>query len=231
MHPELVAIANVWQADVKVDSLRAEHEGLVAAASSAIEANKAATAVLSEARATLTQLQGKERVNNRELDSYVQKRDATKRMIDEGTAPDYAAAERQLAGCRAKVDELETTGLELLDAIEAAQGAVRAAERAGADAATAERDARQALAARDAAIRSELAVALGARELAWKELPAELRTPYTELRRRKRTVLVNVVEGACSVCHMRVPPQRVVEVQMKRALHTCVGCGGYLLPG
>lgn len=230
MHPDLVAISNLWQCDVRVDTLRAEHERLVAAVNAAIQAHKAALTARDAAKAALDALKVQERANNRELDSYVQKRDSTKRMIDDGSTPDYAAAERQLAGCRAKVDEFETIGLDLLDRIDAANADLAAAEKALAESVTTEKDARQALGARDAALRVELTAALGDREAAWREVPTDYHTPYAELRRRKRVALVNVEEGVCSVCHMRVAPQKMNEVQMKRAVHTCVGCGGYLLP-
>ncbi len=231
MHPDLVAISNVWQADVRVDALRGEHEKLVAAVNAAIQAHKDAVAARDAAKATLDARKTEDRANNRELDSYAQKRDTTKRMIDEGTAPDYAAAERQLANCIAKVDELETRGLELLDALEADTAALAAAEEVRKKAEAAEKEARQALGARDASLRVELTAALKDREAAWKELPVDYQVPYSELRRKKRPALVTVVENTCTTCHMRVPAQKLNEVQMNRAVHACVGCGGYLLPG
>lgn len=231
MHPDLVAISNLWQTDVRVDTLRAEHEHLVATVTGAIQAHKDAVAARDAAKVALEKAKTEERVNNRELDSYAQKRDATKRMIDDGSAPNYAAAERQLANCIALVDELETKGLDLLDAVDAATAALAAAEKARVDADAAERAARQALAARDAPLRVELTAAMQAREGAWAELPHDYQVPYSDLRRRKRVALVNVDDGSCSVCHMRVAPQKLNEVLLKRAVHTCVGCGGYLLPG
>jgi predicted nucleic acid-binding Zn-ribbon protein len=231
LHPDLVAISNLWQADVQVDTLRAEHEHLVSVATAAIKAHKDAVAARDAAKAALEATKTEDRANNRELDSYVQKRDTTKRMIDEGTAPDYAAAERQLARCRELVDDLETKGLELLDRLEAATKTLAEAEKARVKAEDDEREARKALGARDASLRVELTAALKVREAAWAELPPDYHVPYTALRQKKRIALVNVVEGSCSVCHMRVAPQKANEVQMKRAVHTCVGCGGYLLPG
>ncbi|MDP2314242.1 MAG: hypothetical protein Q8P41_15170 [Pseudomonadota bacterium] len=231
MHPDLVAISNLWQADVRVDSLRAEHERLVATVNAAIQTHKDAVVARDAAKAVLDATKAEERVNSRELDSYVQKRDATKRMIDDGSSPNYAATERQLANCIALVDELETKGLDLLDRLDAATAGLAAAEKALATAEADERAARQALGARDASLRVDLTAALRAREVVWGELPFDYQTPYSELRRRKRVALVNVEEGNCTVCHMRVAPQKLNEVQMKRAVHTCVGCGGYLLPG
>lgn len=230
MHPDLVAVSNVWQVDSSLDRLRAEHEGLTGAVARATEARARAEKTRDEARAALDALVKSDRENGRELDSYVQKRDATRRMIDGGTAPDYAAAERQLAQCAAKVDELETSGLEILERIDGAKATLAAAEKALAKADEELRDARGALTARDAPIRAEMAALAPKREAAWAELPHVLRDPYADLRRRKRPVLVNVVEGSCSVCHMRVPPQKAIEVQLGRATHTCVGCQAFLLP-
>ena len=91
------------------------------------------------------------------------------------------------------------------------------------------RDAQAALSQRDAALRAEAAVVLKQREAAYAELPMDYRTPDGE-RRRKKPALVNVIEGDCAVCHMRVPPQRLVEVQLGRVVHTCPGSSGYPLP-
>ena len=165
MHPDLVAISNVWQADVRSDTLRAEHEKLVSATTAAIAANKQAVAARDAAIAALAALKDRERANNRELDTYTQKRDTTRRMIEGGTAPDYAAAERQLANCIAKVDEHETIALELLELIDAAVATKAAAETACGKAADAEKEARAALGARDAGLRTELAAALAEREI------------------------------------------------------------------
>lgn len=231
MHPDLVAISNVWQADSAIDRLKAEHEGLTAASAKAAEARARAEAERDAARAALDAVVKAERENGRELDSYVQKRDTTRRMIDQGTAPDYAAAERQLAQCTAKVDELETSGLELLDGLDAARATLAAAEKALAAADEEAKAAKAALAARDPGIRTEMAAAIPRREAAWAELPNDYRGPYGELRRRKRVALVNVEEGgSCAVCHMRIAPQKVNEVRLARGVHTCPGCGGFVLP-
>ncbi len=231
MHPELVAISNVWQADVQVDTLKGEHDALTAAVAQLAQAHTDAVAARDAAKAGLEATKTRERHNNRELDSYVQRRNATRLMINDGSAPDYAAAERQLANCIALVDELETKGLDLLDALEARTAGLKASEEARDKADSAEKDAREALSARDASLRVELGAALRKREGVWAEMPVDHRNHYADLRRKKRIALVNVEEGSCVVCHMRVPPQKANEVQMKRAVHTCVGCGGYVLPG
>lgn len=230
MHPELVAIANVWQRDHTIDTLKAEHEGLSAAVQQAIRAKAEAEAALAAATAAFAATKDEERANTRSLDEYVQKRNASRKMIDEGTAPDYAAVTRQWERCVAIVDDLETKGLELLDQLDAADRTIRNARHTLAEADTKLVAARAALAARDAPIRSELTATLGARAEAWAALPAFYRSPYDDLRRRKRRVLTNTQDGLCVQCHMRIPPQRIVEVHSLKAVHTCPGCQAYLLP-
>ena len=230
MHPVLVAISNVWQVDARIDALKAEHEALSADVARATQARAEAEKALLDARVTLDAVVKAERASARELDSYAQKRDATRKMINEGTAPDYAAAERQLAQCIKLVDELETTGLDLLEQLDGGRAALAVAEAARTKAEQQLAEAKAALAGRDGPIRAELGAALKAREVVWPELPSDYHSHYGDLRRRKRPALVNVVDGTCTTCHMHQAPQRVNDVQLDRAVHTCPGCGGYLLP-
>lgn len=230
MHPDLVAISSVWQPDHLIDTLKAEHEGLTAAVAAATREQEAAEAAIRDARARLDALRQEERANTRELEGYAQKRDVTRRMIDTGTAPDYAAAERQLQSCIERVDHFETRALELMEASEAVEAELRAATERERRARQALDDARAALRARDGAIRTEMAAALERRNAAWAALPGDYRAPYAELRRKKRPVMVNTVEGACVVCGARIAPQRLVETQLAKAVHACNGCGAWLLP-
>lgn len=230
MYPDLVLVSNLYAVDRKQDRLRHEHEQLVGAVQRAQKEVADTTARCVAAAAALGKAKDGDRANARELDGYVQKRDTTKKLLDSGAAPNYEAAVKQYDSCVRIVDELETKALEWMDAVEAANAEDRAAKEALAKAEAGLKEARAALGARDAPIRKELTELLAEREGHAAALPAELRTPYQELRRKKRPVLVNVVEGSCSSCQQRVPPQRLIETQLNKALHTCPGCGGYLLP-
>jgi predicted nucleic acid-binding Zn-ribbon protein len=230
LHPDLVAISNVWQPDAAIDALKAEHEGLSAAVKKAIEAKGSAEAAKAAAQAAVDTLRTETRANTRELEEYVAKRTSTERMINDGSAPDYAAAERQLAKCSEIVDQLETRALELMETEDSARAALAAATDAVAQATHTLDEARAALGTRDAPLRAELAALLPRKEAAWAQLHHDLRAPYSELRRKKRRVLVNTVEGVCQTCQMRVPANKVNEVALGKALHVCPGCGGYLLP-
>ncbi len=230
MHPDIVAISNVWQCDVRIDALKAEHEGLNRVIKAAEASLAAADAGLATAQAALAAAKTAERVNARELDSYTEKRAATREMINTGTAPDYAAAERQLANVIARIDTLETAGIELLDALEAAGEAVKSAERARKKALDDLAVGKAALVARDAPLRKELGEILPRREAAWEELHPELKPQYFDQRRKKKRALVNVVEKTCSACSTFVPPQVWLDTESGKEAHRCTGCGAWILP-
>lgn len=230
MHPDLVAISNLYAADRVIDGLRAEHEGLSGAVRAARAALEAAEARVAGAQEALAAVVAQQRKTERELGGYVDQRDRTRKLIDTGGVAEYAAAERQVAQCNAIIDDLETRSLEEMERRDGAEAELSAAKAEVAEATARLAEARAALGARDGAIRAELASAVEAQRTVAAELPAAWRVPYAELRRRKRAVLVNVVDGNCSACGMRVTPQKVLETQKLRAVHTCVGCSGFILP-
>lgn len=230
MHPDLVAISNLWQIDHRNDQLRAEHEGLASAVRAADTALKAAEARLAELDARRDANTQTARRNDRELADYADKRDRTRKMIETGTAPDYAAAERQLAQVLEIVDRLETAALELMEGAEAMATERLVAAREVEDARRALTAAREALGARDAPIRSELTELIAARPPVADALPHEYRAAYAQLRQRKRPALVNTKDNMCQGCQTKIPAQRCVETALARAVHTCPGCQGWLLP-
>lgn len=230
MHADLVAISNLWQLDHRNDELRAEHEGLSGAVRAAVAAQAAGQAVLDAALAERAALTTRARQNDRELVDYAEKRDRTRKMIDGGTAPDYAAAERQLRQVLEIVDRLETTALELMEQAEAADKALVTLRKAVEEAAAAQTAARAALGARDAAIRAELTDILARRPPIAAALPHEYQGGYAQLRQRKKAALVNTKDNSCQTCQTRIPAQRVVETALGTAVHVCPGCGGWLLP-
>ncbi len=229
MHADLVAISNLYAADRAIDALRGEHEALSSAVRAAREGVAAAEAVVKTSEAAVATVVSMQRTTDRELEDYVDKKKRAQKLIDTG-AGDYASAERQVAQCAAIIDQLETRALELMEQRDAAEQALAAARRELAARQAELESARAKLSARDVPIRAELAAALDKQRAVSPELPSIYRQHYDDLRRRKRAVLINVTDGCCSVCAMRIPPQKFVETQKDRAVHVCVGCGGYILP-
>jgi len=229
VHADLVAISNLYAADRAIDTLRGEHESLSSAVRAARDAVASAEASVKLNEGAVATVVAAQRATDRELEDYIDKKKRAQKLIDTG-AGDYAAAERQVAQCAAIIDQLETRSLELMDQRDGAESVLVSSRRELAGRQAELEAARGKLAARDAPIRAELAAAFEHQRAVSPQLPASYRLHYDDLRRRKRIVLINVDDGCCSACAMRIPPQKFVEVQKFRAVHTCVGCGGYILP-
>jgi predicted nucleic acid-binding Zn-ribbon protein len=229
MHDDLVLISNLYQADVAADRARAALAGLEKAEADANAERDACTRELAAQHASFAALQDQARVNEQDLARWTETRATTQRRLDTGP-PDWVTAERQLSAAVARIDTLETEGLALLDAIDAAQAAVTRAQRALQAAEATLTDRSHARTAQSPALEAARDAALARRAEAAEALPLAYRGTYADLRRRRKPALVNVVDGQCSACAMRVPPQRMVETQTDAAVHTCPGCTAYLLP-
>jgi predicted nucleic acid-binding Zn-ribbon protein len=231
MHVDLALISNLWSVDSAMDKLRAEHDSLSGAVRSAVTTLASCEAEVLAATAARDKVVVETRTNDRELAGYVEQRNKTRTMINTGTAPDYAAAERQLAQVLAIVDQLETRSLELMEQLDAATAAKEAAEKERAKAQESLAAARAALGVRDGPIRVELTALIAKQKIAAAELPSMYRTDYGEQRRRKRPGVTTVGEaGTCTNCGMKARPQHLIEVQLARAVHACSGCGAWFLP-
>ena len=230
MHPDLALISDVWGHDRQLDQHRAEIERLAADLARADREVTSLDQRLNEARPRLAAMRDQERVKNRELEQYQEQRDRTRRLIDTGATPNYAASEKQLQQTNAIIDRLETELLDLMDQREGAERALRLLERDHAAATQAKTAAAEAKAAREPELRAGIAALLPKREAAWREVPTDFRSPYEELRRKRRPALVNIEEGVCQGCQMRITPQWSIDVRMGRAVHQCPGCQGFLLP-
>ncbi len=230
MHPDLILISDVWGHDAHIDQLRAEFDGLVSALARADQALTAVNQKVDELRPRIDVLRAQEKVKTRELESYQEQRDRTRRLIDSGASPNYAASEKQLQQVSGIIDRLENESLELMDAREGLERSHKILLREQAAAQETKAAAQAAKSEREPILRADMAATLPKREAAWKLMPLDWRSHYEELRRKKRPALVNVEEGICQRCQMRVAPQWVIEVRMMRAVHTCPGCQGFLLP-
>lgn len=229
MHADLVLISNMWQADSSIDRLKAEFETL----SQAVTRTTTEVEKLTTEQKTITgkidALRATERAKTRELEDYQGRKAQTQRLIDSGT-PNYTAAERQLQQCNTILDGLETDLLGLMDEIDTHTTARAANEKALKKAQEEQEAASSAKKAREPEIRATIATLLQDREAAWKVFPGPWQGHYLDLRRKKRAALVNVEEETCTTCRIKVPAQRIVEVQLDRTVHTCPGCLGFILP-
>ena len=115
MHEELFVIRDLNRIDGEVSQARATLAEMVAQVRTTTAAITAGKEALAQTEASLAAVRDAERKLNRRMEEYVLRRDRTKTMIDEGRAPDFLSARRQLEQCTAIVDDLEVEVLEHME--------------------------------------------------------------------------------------------------------------------
>jgi predicted nucleic acid-binding Zn-ribbon protein len=219
---------DLFKVDREMDSLKAE-AGQLAQDVRALRAQLAAlqargTALTSELEVALSN----ERALNRKLADYANKRDRTRSLIETGSAPDFDAAQRQLAQLLALHDETETEALEAMEARELVEEALA---EAASDASKTEAAAAAAK-ERETTRRPEIAARYGALKprhagFAKKLTNAHL-SRFQELKRKGVKPVVNLVDGTCPQCHIEPPPMTLVDVARgSTRVNACRGCGAF----
>ncbi len=228
MHAHLLAIRDLWHVDEEMDALRAKAGALARAVEEARARREAAREALDARKAELAELKKRERALDRRIAEYGQRRDRTRRLLDEGKVGDFISAQRQLDQCVAIVDEAETELLELLEEVDAAGEALARAEAELEAAGRAVEAAVRAQAEQRPAVVARYRELEALRPERWAALDEEHRVPYRDLRRRGWKPLAWIRDGACEACRRVVPPQVAIEVVQGRTVHRCRGCGRFL---
>lgn len=227
MHQDLFDLRNLWAIDKEMDQLKAAAAGLAEGLEKAKARVVRLTDELAAANTQVADLRDQERQVNRKLQDYVGRRDKTKKMIDEGRAPDFLAAERQFNKCAELADEAEFALLELMEAREAGEADIARIEMALKEAtvrkdhkAKAQADGRPPIAAKYQSL-------VPKKKERWAGLAQDLQRGYADLRRRGLPVLVDVIDGCCGNCRMTVNPQHAIEVELGKRAHVCRGCNAW----
>lgn len=142
---------------------------------------------------------------------------------------EYRALAHEIDTCKADIFGIEDREIELMEQAEAAQKEVLAFTQATAQARKMMEEQLTQLEAREQNLKKEL----GELETNREELSAAVdegaRDRYERLARNKgENVVVGVQRGVCGGCHMRLPPQLLVQCQAQRELVTCSNCGRIL---
>jgi predicted nucleic acid-binding Zn-ribbon protein len=139
---------------------------------------------------------------------------------------EYRALAHEIELCKGAIFKIEDQEIELMEQAEATQKEIVRATRAVEE--TGKRVAEQLaqLGAREQGLKEELATLQASR----KELAAAVGESalmrYERLVRSKGDkVVVGVEHGVCGGCHMRLPPQLLVECQAEKGIVTCSNCG------
>ena len=205
---EVVKAQDNWE---RARAELAQKETARAACATAVEDNRAAQKAL-----------------QRKIGEFVKRRTSAERLLASGQG-DPEAAERQVDRCTALIDDVETEMLELLEAQDALQAALDAAE--------AEREgAAQHLAGLDDTVpeqvrtlEAEAARLATEQDALMAELPSDLASRYQAWRARKKWAVARVVRNACDACRMEVQPQHRSDLRRGR-IAPCRGCHRWLIP-
>lgn len=224
MHEELFVIRDLNRIDINIKQAQADLAGMIAAVRASTASITTQKVTIAEAEAALTVSREAERALNRRMEEYVIRRDRTQKMIDEGRAPDFLSARRQLEQCTVIVDDLEVELLEHMEQREALEARIVAL--AAQLVTTREEDAqgRARYAERSPGLKASVAELTSQRPALLERLNPDYRRVYEDHHRLGREAMTFLEDKVCQACSREVPPQVLMEVEHGRRIHRCRGC-------
>jgi hypothetical protein len=142
---------------------------------------------------------------------------------------EYRALAHEIETCKAEIFKIEDKEIELMEQSEAAQKQVMRCTQAAQEGRKLMEEQLAQLGAREKNLQSELAELTANREDLAAAVDEVARGRYERLFKSKgENVVVGVQHGVCGGCHMRVPPQLLVQCQAQQELVTCSNCGRIL---
>jgi predicted nucleic acid-binding Zn-ribbon protein len=142
---------------------------------------------------------------------------------------EYRALAHEIDTCKAEIFKIEDKEIELMEQSEAAHKQVVHATQASQQARKLMDDQLAQLAAREQNLKNELAELTTNREDLAADVGELARGRYERMVKSKgESVVVGVQHGVCGGCHMRLPPQLLVQCQAQQELVTCSNCGRIL---
>ena len=228
MHEEGERSVALWEEEQERDGLLAEWRGLTQALEGAKTKRSAAAAALAEAEATREVLRKSERALNRRLETYIGRRDKTRRLIDEGKVSDYHVAQQQCDQCGAIVDDVETELLELMEQLEEAEEAEGRARDLDGLATVRLSEADTSREARRSGLKAELEAVTARRDAAKALLAHDIRGRYDLLRKRGRDVIADVRGASCTRCNVKLNSVQLMDFRRQNSLHHCNHCSRFL---
>lgn len=142
---------------------------------------------------------------------------------------EYRALAHEIETCKADIFAIEDREISLMEQAEAVQKEMAQATQASTQAKKSMEEQLTQLAAREQNLKRELAEFETNREELAAAVDQSARGRYERLIKNKgENVVVGVQHGVCGGCHMRLPPQLIVQCQAQQELVTCSNCGRIL---
>lgn len=142
---------------------------------------------------------------------------------------EYRALAHEIETCKADIFKIEDKEIALMEQAETAQQDVARATQATSQSRKLMEDQLAQLNTREQNLKRELAELEVNREDLAAAVDEIARARYERLFKSKgENVVVGVHHGVCGGCHMRVPPQLLVQCQAQQELIACSNCGRIL---
>ncbi|MGQ9922163.1 MAG: zinc ribbon domain-containing protein [Desulfobacca sp.] len=226
MLPELLKLISLQEVDLEIRDL--------------VHSQQELPQTMHELEAKLAELQARAAEKQQELEETKKQQRQLQQemdMLDEGITRsrqrlmeikdniEYKAMLKEIAFKEDRKDQKETEVLEILEQVEALTAALAALQE--------EIDLRQAhleklraeVAAELAAQEAKITALQGQRQQIQQDIPPTLLKRYDFIReKRQGLAIAEVRQGVCQACHMNLPPQKFIELQMDLELMTCPHC-------
>ncbi len=142
---------------------------------------------------------------------------------------EYRALSHEIETCNQEIFKIEDREIELMEQAEAAQKTIAQATQTAAKARGLMDEQLASLGTREQNLRKELAGLEANRQELAGAVDETARGRYERLVKSKgEHVVVGIQHGVCGGCHMRVPPQLLVQCQAQQEVVTCSNCGRIL---
>ncbi|MBN1466633.1 hypothetical protein JXA02_12830 [candidate division KSB1 bacterium] len=142
------------------------------------------------------------------------------------TNKEYDAITMEIETAEQKIDEQEYKSLELEESLSQLEEMITSTQKRVEEMRESLIDYRKDLEAKLATTRAEEEVLRSRRLEMVKNLPKPVLSAYERIRQGRGGVAVaKLINGACSECSSRIPPQRALEIRMMDKINLCEVCG------
>ncbi len=189
-----------------------------------------AQAALDDARNRVKQLESERKTLELEVETKKQHIERyANQQLQTRKNEEYRALAHEIETCKADIFKIEDQEIALMEQSEVAQKQVASATLAANQAKRLMEEQLAQLSTREQNLNKELAQLEQNREELADAVDGSARERYDRLVRSKgENVVVGVQHGVCGGCHMRLPPQLLVQCQAQQELVTCSNCGRIL---
>jgi predicted nucleic acid-binding Zn-ribbon protein len=226
MHPDLERLIRLQQLDTFVETARravAEHPARVQALESRLDE---ATRRLTSAQQALAANQTDRRSLDKDLAAVQGRLSKFKdQLMEVKTNREYTAMLKEIEVAQQEVRRLEDRMLERMLEADEFSGAMKASEKALAAERVNIREERDRLEQEIATLAAELETSLSQRQQLVQQIDPQAMAIFETVARGRRGVAVaEAKDGLCTICHVRLRPQRFNEVRRNADIIQCDSC-------